>query len=72
MANQLSKFISGFADKTALLHVLSKALGSRLWQIPQNEPLKKLKHAHRSTYFQTLIHYDPNFVKCKLNLHLLG
>ena len=58
MANQLSKFIPDFADKTASLCVLLKAWDSWSWKDPRKRALEEIKSVLTET--PTLIHYDPN------------
>ena len=66
LANQLSKFISGFADKTAPLRVLLKASRSWSWADPQKRAFEEIKSVLTET--PTSIHYDPNLetVACRL------
>ena len=58
MANQLSKFIPGFVDKTAPLRVLLKASGSWSCADPQKRAFEEIKSVLTET--PTLIHYDSN------------
>ena len=58
MVNQLSKFIPGFADKTAPLCVLLKALGSWSWADPPKQAFEEIKSVLNET--PTSIHYDSN------------
>ena len=56
MANQLSKFIRGFADKTAPLRALLKKSVSWQWESSEQKAFESIKRM--LTCAPTLIHYD--------------